>query len=40
MDWNMAGMALSLFLLGFAYGAMAELYVDLIRYRRRWRDRS
>lgn len=40
MDWNLVGMLVSLFFLGFAYGAMAELYVDMVRYRRRWRDRS
>ena len=34
MDWNFIGMVVSLFLLGVAYGAMAEAYVSMIRYRR------
>lgn len=34
MDWNFAGMVLSLFLLGVAYGAIAELYIDMVRFYR------
>lgn len=40
MDWNLFGMMLSLFLLGFAYGAMIHLYVDMVRYRRKWFSRD
>ncbi len=28
---------LALFVLGVAYGIWIELYVDMVRYRRRWR---
>ena len=34
MDWNLIGNSVALFLLGVAYGAMAEAYVSMIRYRR------
>lgn len=40
MDWNLVGMLVALFFLGFAYGAMIHLYVDLVRYRRKWKDRA
>jgi len=40
MDWNLAGMMLSLFLLGFAYGAIIHCYVDMVRYRRKWFSRN
>ena len=40
MDWNLAGMILSLFLLGVAYGQMIHLYVDMVRYRRKWFSRN
>ena len=35
MDWNLIGNSVALFLLGFAYGAIAHCYVDMIRYRRK-----
>ena len=34
MDWNFVGMVVSLFLLGVAYGAVAEAYVSMVRYYR------
>lgn len=40
MDWNFVGMVVSLFLLGFAYGIMIDLYIDMIRYRRKWNSRN
>lgn len=40
VDLNVIGNSVALFLLGFAYGIMIDLYIDLVRYRRRWKDRA
>lgn len=40
MDWHLIGTSLSLFLLGVAYGQMMHLYVDMVRYRRKWNSRK
>ena len=36
MDWKLIGEFVALFTLGVAYGIWIELYVDMVRYRRRW----
>ena len=36
MNWHLFGEFLSLFILGVTYGIMIELYVDMVRYRRKW----
>lgn len=33
MDWNLAGEMFSLFMLGVAYGAIAEAYMHMVEYR-------
>lgn len=36
MDWNAFGTGMALFLLGIAYGFWIDLYVDMVRYRRKY----